>query len=420
MRYGLLGEKLGHSFSKEIHEKLGRYSYELIEVPRDRIDAFMTAREFVGLNVTIPYKQTVIPYLDEISPRARAIGAVNTIVNRGGKLYGDNTDFGGMKLLIERMTPNLRDQTVLVCGTGGTSRTAVAVAEALGADAAKIHRLSRSGKDGALSYEDAYAFAASAGAGTGEKYLINTTPCGMYPDVEGCPVDLSRLPGLTGVADVIYNPLTTKLVRLARERGLPSENGLYMLVAQAVLAAEIFTNAPFPAGTIDRVYGELLFEKRNIVLTGMPSSGKSTVGRRLAKRLGRELIDTDAEIVKRAGTPITEIFKTHGEAYFRDLETETIKELSRTGGRVIATGGGAVLRKENIDVLKLNGTVVVLDRPLADLLPTDDRPLSNDETKLRSLYAERHPIYTAAADVAVPVRGTPEDTVNEVMEKLTL
>ena len=414
MRYGLLGEKLGHSFSREIHEKLGRYSYELIEVPRDRIDAFMTAREFVGLNVTIPYKQTVIPWLDEISPRARAIGAVNTVVNRGGKLYGDNTDFGGMKRLIGRMMPNLRDQTVLVCGTGGTSRTAMAVAEALGADAANIYRLSRSGKDGALTYEDAYA------ASTGAQFLINTTPCGMYPDVEGCPVDLSRLPGLTGVADVIYNPLTTKLVRLARERRLPAESGLYMLVAQAVLAAEIFTNAPFPAGTIDRVYGALLLEKRNIVLTGMPSSGKSTVGWRLAKRLGRELIDTDAEIVEKAGAPITEIFKAHGEAYFRDLETETIKELSRTGGRVIATGGGAVLRKENVDALKMNGTVVFLDRPLADLLPTDDRPLSNDGTKLRSLYAERHPIYTAAADITVPVRGTPEDTVNEVMEKLTL
>ena len=412
MRYGLLGEKLGHSFSKEIHEKLGRYSYELIEVARDRIDAFMTAREFVGLNVTIPYKQTVIPYLDEISPRARAIGAVNTVVNRGGKLYGDNTDFGGMKLLIGRMTPDLRDKTVLICGTGGTSKTAMAVVEALGAT--EIYRLSRSGKDGALTYEDAYA------ASTGAQFLINTTPCGMYPDVEGCPVDLSRFSRLTGVADVIYNPLTTKLARLARERRLPAESGLYMLVAQAVLAAEIFTNAPFPAGTIDRVYKKLLFEKRNIVLTGMPSSGKSTVGWRLAKRLGRELIDTDAEIVKRAGAPITEIFKAHGEAYFRDLETETIKELSRTGGRVIATGGGAALRKENVDALKMNGTVVFLDRPLADLLPTDDRPLSNDETKLRSLYAERHPIYTAAADVTVPVRGTPEDTVNEVMEKLTL
>ena len=414
MRYGLLGEKLGHSFSKEIHEKLGRYSYELIEVPRDRIDAFMTAREFVGLNVTIPYKQTVIPWLDEISPRAKAIGAVNTVVNRGGKLYGDNTDFGGLKTLIERMTTNLRDQTVLICGTGGTSRTAVAVAEALGADAAKIYRLSRSGKDGALTYEDAYTKCA------GTKFLINTTPCGMYPDVDGCPVDLMRLPGLTGVADVIYNPLTTKLVRLARERGIPAENGLYMLVAQAVLAAEVFTNAPFPAGTIDRVYDKLLFEKRNIVLTGMPSSGKSTVGWRLARRLGRELVDTDAEIVKRAGAPITEIFKAHGETHFRDLETETIRELSRTGGRVIATGGGAVLRKENVDALKMNGTVVFLDRPLSGLLPTDDRPLSNDEAKLRALYAERHPIYTAAADVTVPVRGTPEDTVNEVMEKLSL
>ena len=410
MRCGLLGEKLGHSFSKEIHEKLGRYGYELIEVAPEQLDAFLTARDFDGINVTIPSKQAVVPYLLGMSPRAEAIGAVNTIVNRGGALWGDNTDFGGLEALIRRMGLDLQGKTVLIAGTGGTSRTAAAVAGALGA--ARVLKMSRSGRDGALTYEAAYAAHGDA------EILIHTTPAGMFPDGNGIAVDLRRLPALQGVVDVVYNPLTTRLVREARARGIPAENGLYMLAAQAVLAAEDFTGETFDAAVTERIYRELCMEKRSIVLTGMPGSGKSTLGALLASRLGRPLYDTDEEIVKRAGTPITEIFKEHGEAYFRNLESAVIGDLAPRGGAVIATGGGAVLRRENVDALKQNGTLVFLNRPLAALLPTDDRPLADDADKLKKLYAARYPVYTAAADVTVAVAGTPEDTMNAILECL--
>ncbi len=410
MKCGLLGEKLGHSFSREIHEKLGRYSYELFEVAPDALDAFLTRRNFDGLNVTIPYKQAVIPYLDGIGERAERIGAVNTIVNRDGKLYGDNTDFGGLEALLTRMGLVLAGKTVLICGTGGTSKTASAVAEAMGA--ARIVRLSRGGRGDAVTYEAAREQYADADV------LLNTTPSGMYPNVGEAPVDPAWFPKLSGVADVVYNPLTTRLVRMARERGIPAENGLYMLVAQAVLAAEAFAGETFGAGAIERIYGEILFDKRSIVLTGMPGSGKSTLGRLLARRLDRPLIDTDAKIAEHAGAPISEIFQSKGETYFRDLEAQAVADACRTGGAVIATGGGAVLRKENVDKMKQNGTVVFLDRALDALLPTPDRPLANDAEKIRRLYAERLPIYRAAADVTVSVRGTPEDVANDILNKL--
>ena len=410
MRYGLLGEKLGHSFSKEIHEKLGLYKYDLIELSPAGLDAFMREKDFSGVNVTIPYKQTVIPYLDEISERAKTIGAVNTIVNREGKLFGDNTDFGGMEALIYRAGLEIKGKTVLIAGTGGTSKTARAVAETLGA--AKVIRMSRGGKDGAISYEEAYEKYSDA------EILFNTTPAGMFPHPEGIAVDLDRLPKLEGVIDVVYNPLTTRLVREARERGIKAENGLYMLVAQAILAAEDFTGRDFGRNCIDSIFAEIVFEKRNIVLTGMPSSGKSTIGRILSEKLGRDLVDTDAEIVKKAGMPITEIFARKGEKAFRDLESEIITEFSGIGGRIISTGGGAVLRKQNVDALKMNGTVVFLDRPLDALLPSDDRPLADDADKIRKLYAVRYPIYTSSADVVIRAEGSPEQTAEKLLEKL--
>ncbi|MDO5131793.1 MAG: shikimate dehydrogenase [Eubacteriales bacterium] len=255
MRYGLLGKKLGHSFSKEIHEKLGRYTYELIELTPEELDVFLREKAFAGVNVTIPYKQTVIPYLDACSPRAEAIGAVNTIVNRDGKLFGDNTDFGGLEALIRRMDLELEGRTVLIAGTGGTSRTAAAVAQSMGA--AAVYRLSRTGREGAMLYEDAYEKLTDAGI------LINTTPAGMYPDIDGIAVDPGRFPNLEGVIDVIYNPLETRLMREAAARGIPAENGLYMLVAQAVLAAEDFTGETFGKTQTDRIYREILEEKQH-------------------------------------------------------------------------------------------------------------------------------------------------------------
>ena len=410
MRCGLLGEKLGHSFSREIHGKLGLYGYDMFEVPAGELDAFMRARDFDGINVTIPYKQAVTPYLDGMSPRAEAVGAVNTVVNRNGKLWGDNTDFGGLEALIRRMGLDLKGKTVLIAGSGGTSLTAAAVAESLGAGHAV--RMSRSGRNGAVTYEEAYGSYGDA------EILINTTPAGMWPDTDGCPVDLDRLPSLAGVVDCVYNPLTTRLVLDARARGIKAENGLFMLTAQAVLAAGDFTGETFGEETAERIYRELCFEKRSIVLTGMPGSGKTTLGSILADRLGRPFVDTDGEIVKRNGMPITEIFGKYGEKRFRDMETEVIREISGRGGQIVATGGGAVLRRENTDALKRNSTVVFLDRALETIVPTEDRPLADDLSKVRRLYEERYPVYKAAADVTVTVTGAPDQTADKILERL--
>ena len=406
MKCGLLGETLRHSFSVEIHGMIGKYDYELMEVPPQKIDEFFAAADFDGINVTIPYKQTVIPYLDGISERAKAIGAVNTIVKRDGKLYGDNTDFGGLQALIMKMGLCLSGKTVLIAGTGGTSRTAQAVAEAMGA--ARVLKISRSGREGALTYEEAYQNHADA------EILINTTPAGMYPDMDGMPVDLSRLPALSGIVDVVYNPLETRLVREGRMRGIPSGNGLYMLTAQAVLASEVFTGEEAGQDLTDRIYRELLINKQNIVLTGMPGSGKSTIGKILARKTGRELCDMDTEIVERAGMPITEIFRRDGEKYFRDLETEVLRDLSVTGGKIISTGGGAVLRAENVRAMKANGKVIFLDRDPGELKPAKKRPLADEAEKIRKLYHERLPVYKSTADVTVTVEGRPEYTADRV------
>ena len=410
MKCALIGEKLGHSFSKEIHERLGRYEYSHIELRPDEVRPFLAARDFDGLNVTIPYKQTVIPYLDEVSALARQAGAVNTIVNRNGRLTGYNTDIGGMKMLIEKAGLDPAGKTVLIAGSGGTSRTAERVALDMGA--ADAVRMSRTGRNGAVTYEDAFAEFADA------RILINTTPAGMYPDTDSLPVDPERFACIEGVIDVVYNPLTTRLVREARARGIPAENGLYMLVAQAMLAAELFTGNPVQRETTDRIYRELLAEKRNIVLTGMPGSGKSTLGRILADRLGRELIETDEEIVRMAGMEITEIFSRFGEKHFRDLESEVIRRASLQGGRIISTGGGSVLRSGNVDALKMNGTVVFLDRPVTDIVPTDDRPLADNTDKLMGLYTERYPVYTAAADITIKVGGSEEATAEQIWRAL--
>ena len=390
MNCGLIGEKLGHSFSPEIHRKLGRYDYRLREVAKSDLGAFIRSGEFSGFNVTIPYKTDVIPYLDELSELAQKIGAVNTVVCRDGKLCGDNTDVHGMISLIRRITPDLAGKTVLILGTGGTSRAALAAAAALGAK--KAVRVSRTGRDGAVTYEDACRDFSDADC------LINTTPVGMFPNAGVSPIDLSRFPRLAGVADAIYNPLSTRLLLDARALGIPAENGLYMLVAQAMKSAELFTGEPVGENETERIFRELLFEKRNIVLIGM--------------------LDTDDLIVRRAGKSIANIFASEGETAFRDLESGVIREISPSGGTVVSTGGGAILRQENVDALKSNGVLVFLDRPLEDLVPTSDRPLADEIGKIRLLYEKRAPLYRAAADLTVPVRETPEDVINEVLEKL--
>ena len=410
MKYGLIGEKLGHSFSREIHQRLGGYDYRLQELTPAQLPAFLEKRDFRGINVTIPYKQTVIPLLDEVDPKAAAIGAVNTIVNRRGRLCGYNTDYDGMAALARHAGLTLKNKNVLILGTGGTSRTAMTVAADLGA--AEIRRVSRTGRGDAITYEQA--------ADLPVQVLINTTPCGMYPGCDGQPMDLSRFGWLEGVLDAVYNPLRTRLVLQARDNGARGQGGLYMLVAQAAAACRLFLDRPLPDGALDSVYRAIHGQKQNIVLTGMPGSGKSTVGRVLARQLDRELVDTDTEIIRLAKKPIPEIFAQRGERGFRDLESQVIQEVSRRTGLVIATGGGAILREENVRRLRQNGRIYFLDRPAEDILPTDDRPLARDMEAVRQRYAERYPRYTSTADAAVPVRGSAEDVAAAIREEFLI
>jgi shikimate dehydrogenase len=410
MEYGLIGEKLPHSFSKEIHEKLAGYDYQLKELTPAQLPAFLEKRDFKGINVTIPYKQTVIPYLDELDDKAAAIGAVNTIVNREGKLYGYNTDYDGMVALIRHAGLSLEGKTVLILGTGGTSKTAMAVAKDLGA--ASVQRVSRTAKEGAISYEEAQRLPV--------QILINTTPSGMYPNLDGQPMDLSRFGWLEGVLDAVYNPLRTRLVLQARDNGARAQSGLYMLVAQAAAACELFVGESLPQGALSRVYRTIHGEKQNIVLTGMPGSGKSTVGRILAQEMGREFVDTDTEIIRLAKKPIADIFAQRGENGFRELEGQVIQQLSQRTGLVIATGGGAILRAENLRHLRQNGRIYFLDRPLEDIQPSDDRPLSRDREALEQRYAERYPRYVAAADTGIPVRGSADTVAQAIREEFLI
>ena len=410
MEYGLIGEHLPHSFSKIIHEKLAPYSYELHELRPDEVDSFMRGKEFKGINVTIPYKQTVIPYLDEISDQARSIGAVNTVVNRNGRLCGYNTDYFGMKSLIERLGIDPAGKKVLILGTGGTSKTAFAVATDMGAS--EVYKVSRTGKEGVPTYEEAYE------RHTDAQIIINTTPCGMYPAIDDCPLDLSRFPDLCGVIDAIYNPLRTVLILEAQKRGIPAEGGLYMLVVQAVYAAELFADRKIESEKTDQVFKEILNSKRNIVLSGMSLAGKTTLGTLLAKKLDRVLEDTDQMIIRKEQRPITEIFATDGEKYFRDLETEMARILAPQNGLVIATGGGLILRPENVDALKKNGCIIFLDRPFNQILPADDRPLANTKEKVAALLEKRYPIYKATCDESITNDLTPEEGIAKILAAL--
>ena len=407
MDYGLIGERLPHSFSKEIHEKLGYYKYSLKELKREELQDFILEKNYKALNVTIPYKQDVIPLLDEVSPDARAIGAVNTIVNKDGVLYGYNTDFGGMKALIERAGIVVKYKKVLILGTGGTSLTATAVCERLGAK--EIRRVSRSGSGGAITYEQAYDDYADADV------IINTTPCGMYPNIFDCPVDIGRFERLSGVIDAVYNPLNTRLVLSARDRGIPADGGLYMLVAQAILAAQLFLDKDMDTVSLtNKIYDEVYFDKRNIVLSGMPASGKSTVGRIVARRLGRELLDTDKLIVEREGE-IRKIFADKGERYFRDLESAVIRDVAPLSGKVISLGGGAILRPENVTALRQNGEIFFIDRSPEFLIPTDDRPLADKREKLIRLYEKRIDTYMSTADFVIDGDCDPGDVADSVI-----
>ena len=414
MEYGLIGGKLGHSYSKLIHEMLCGYRYDLCPLPTEaEARAFLKKRLFKAINVTIPYKKLVMEYCTYIDPRAKAIGAVNTVVNKNGLLYGYNTDYSGFAHLCEAHGVDFTGRTVLILGTGGTHNTTSAVARDKGA--AKILTVSRKPdpEKGELSYTQALT--------SGAQIVINTTPAGMYPNVGVCNLDVAAMPGLEAVLDVVYNPDKTELILRAEEAGVPvAVGGLEMLVAQAVYAAEYFLGRTFDdaAGEIDRITAALRRDTRNVALIGMPSSGKTTVGRALAEALGKRFVDLDEEIVKADGRSIPDIFAAEGEEGFRQKETAVIAQFAKEGRQLLSCGGGAVKKPENVRLLRQNGVVLFLDRPLDALTVGGGRPLSSSVDALRAMYAERRPLYLAAADAVVPNETTVADAVKASMEAL--
>ena len=388
IQYGLCGRTLRHSYSKIIHEYLGNDDYKLLSLEKDELYELFESRNFKALNVTIPYKQDAFNLCDKVSDEARAIGSVNTVVNKNGRLYGYNTDYFGFVYMLKRAGISLENKKVVILGSGGTSLTAQAVCKGEGAKEFVV--ISRKGEN---NYDNISCHADA-------EILINTTPVGMYPDNGRIPVNIDVFPKLSGVVDVIYNPNKTALVLEAEKRNIPSTTGLPMLVAQAVRAHEYFFDTQMPDSVIEDVFYKCLMKTLNVVFIGMPGCGKTSVGKAYADIVSRSFLDTDI-FVEQQGMPIPEIFEKYGEEAFRDKESAAIKMLSSMSEKVIATGGGAVKRKENIEMMKQNGVVVYLKRDL-DKLCTDGRPLSQGgEEKIKKLYEERHELYENAADVVI-------------------
>ena len=404
MQCGLLGRKLGHSYSPQIHNLLGDYSYVLFEKEPEKLENFLKNGDFSGLNVTIPYKKEVIPYLSELSPTAKKMGCVNTVLRRSdGTLYGHNTDYFGFTSLVRHAGLSVAGKKVLVLGSGGASNTAVAALKDLGANPVVISRSGENNYGNLHLHRDAAA-------------IVNATPVGMYPNTGVSPIDLGRFPHLEGVLDVIYNPARTQLLLDAEKLGIPRENGLWMLVAQAKEAAEVFTGGKISDEVIEKIYRRLSHQMKNIVLIGMPGCGKTTIGALLAEKLGRTLADADEKIISLAGKSIPDIFAQDGEPTFRDWETKALTELGKQSGLVIATGGGCVTQKRNYPLLHQNGYLVWLERDCS-VLPTDGRPLSQ-ANDLGKMYAARKPLYEAFADIRVENAGTPAETVQKILDAL--
>lgn len=404
MKCGLLGEKLGHSYSPQIHNALADYSYSLFEVEKTNVENFLKTADFSGINVTIPYKKAVIPYLSELSPVAEKLGSVNTIVHtEDGRLIGHNSDYFGFKTMVIRSGIDPSSKKALVLGSGGASNTVVAVLQEMGAEVVVISRT------GEYNYNNLHLHTDAA-------ILVNTTPVGMYPNVGISPVDLSVFPHLECVLDIIFNPARTQLLLDAEKRGIPAVNGLLMLVAQAKESAEWFTGTAIDNRKIDAIYRKLRSETENIVLIGMPGCGKSTIGKFLADVLNRPFVDADAKIAEAAGMDIPSIFSNFGEARFRELETEVLQEFGKRSGQIIATGGGCVTRNVNYHPLHQNGKIIWIRRNI-DALPTDGRPLSQSND-LHTLYNQRKPMYEAFSDFAIDNDGKPPETLDKILALL--
>ena len=403
--YGLLGEHLPHSFSPQIHKALGNDNYTLFEIAPENLEKFMCEKNFTGINITIPYKKAVMPYLDEISPEAKKIGAVNTVKVIDGKLYGDNTDYFGFEYMLEKSKIDIHNKKVLVFGSGGASATVQAVIKDMGAR--EIVVLSRNGDD---NYVNMYI------KHTDADVIVNTTPVGMYPDNLNTLVDLDRFPNLSGVLDVVYNPLKTRLILDAEARNIPSSAGLSMLVAQAKKAHEIFFDITLDNKICEQIKHSLTLQMCNIVLIGMAGCGKSTIGKRLAELLKKDLVDTDEMIVNTENKPIPEIFAEKGEDYFRWCENIAVNIVGKGKSQIIATGGGVITRPENYNSLKQNGIIIFINRD-ADLLATDGRPLSQ-KYGAKELYEKRLPLYRQFADVEVDGNGTVEEVANRIVKEI--
>lgn len=405
--YGLLGEKLGHSFSKEIHESINNYIYNLIEVSKDDFNSFMNNKNFKAINVTIPYKEMVIPYLSQIDPKAKEIGAVNTIVNIDNKLYGYNTDYLGLKKLIKKNNIDFKNKKVLILGTGGTSKTAYVLSNDL--QAKQIKKVSRKESNETITYEQAVKEYNDA------QIIINTTPCGMYPN-DDLIIDLTNFNELEAVIDVIYNPLKTNLIRQAEKKNIKSVNGLYMLVAQAVYASYIFINKQVDEEKIDEVYNKIKNKKLNISLIGMPSCGKTTISNLLGDRLNKKVIDTDLKIEERINMKISSFLNKDNEDEFRNIESNVIDEVSKQNNIIISCGGGVIKKQQNIDYLRRNSIIIFIDRKLELLETTTSRPLSNNKKDLEKLYIERYPIYKKSCDYIIKNNDKLEDVISKIIE----
>lgn len=394
MRYGLIGEKLGHSFSKDIHERLSDYTYDLITLSQDQFTIFMQERNFNAINVTIPYKKAVLPYLDELDDSAKKIGAVNTIVHRNGKLIGYNTDYYGFDYMLKKHNVNLKDKKVIILGNGGASAAIQAVISSYPIQTMII--VNRTTSNHIISYEECYEHHRDA------HIMINTTPVGMYPNNDGTPIDISPFSQLECVIDLIYNPLYTNLCVQAKSRNLLCIGGLEMLIAQAKYAVEHFKQISISDDVIDDIYRDMLKQRVNIALIGMPSCGKSTIAKELQKHLPHQLIELDAEIVKQTQMSIPQIFETLQEEGFRTIESNVCKSFAIKNGQLISTGGGIIKKEINMRYLQQNSMIIYLDRDFNNLIYHDqNRPLSSSKEAVSKLYQERHPLYLQYCDVHI-------------------
>ena len=411
MRYGLIGEKLGHSFSKIIHEQLADYTYNLIPLSQESFHKFMVEKDFEAINVTIPYKEKVIPYLDCIDPKAEAIGAVNTIVHRNNKLYGYNTDYDGFQYMLVKHSINPKGKKVLLLGKGGAAKACIAVVKDMGAK--EILTVYYKVNPETISYESCYQDHSDA------EIIINTTPIGMYPNAESSPIDLTYFEKLEAVVDVVYNPLRTKFVLDGISKSVIAVGGLEMLIGQAKCAVEIFLGQKMDDSIIQKLYSNLLHERNNLVLIGMSGCGKTTLGKMAAERLGKTFIDIDEEIVKEINMPIREYFSKMGEPAFRKIEKNMVYKFSQLNGLVISTGGGVIKDEANIASLKQNGRILWIKRDVSLLESGNGRPLTPDAEATFRLYQERLPLYTASAEGISENNTTPEQGLAEILSKYT-